>query len=70
MVDAFTDAARKCLPEAGATKGRPWVSEATLELIALREETRRTCDHEAEKRLHGRIKAAVKADRSKWLDEM
>eukprot|EP00959_Pyramimonas_sp_CCMP1952_P447632 9373017-Pyramimonas_sp.AAC.1 len=59
MVVAFKhDAAGECLPTVPATRHRPWISIATLELITRRGEARGNGDFDREKRFHGMIKAS------------
>ena len=46
MVDAFKHAVDECVPTVPATRHRPWISSATLELIARRGEARRNGENQ------------------------
>ena len=70
MVGAFQHAAKVCLPTLAATRHRPWISSATLELITSRSDARKNGDYAREKQLSGKIRASVKADRNRWLDDL
>ena len=69
MISAFRDAADRCLPEAALRPKRPWISEQTLAIIRERNDARSRGLLAQERALTQRVKASVKADRTRWLED-
>ena len=63
-------AAAQHLHSTAATARKPWVSERALKLICARSAARLAGQHAEERRLNKQVRAAVKQDRAKWLDEL
>jgi len=53
----------------GRAAKRPWISQRSLDLIDQRENARKQGWGWAEKDLHCRVRASVKQDRKKWIDD-
>ena len=68
--DAFLRAATLALPARQATKRRPWIHDATLQLIDERNSARRSNDAAKEHVLNASIRSAVKTDRAAWLNRL
>jgi hypothetical protein len=49
---------------------KPWISQATLELINQRRHARAQNELECERRLHKEVRKSAKQDRTAWLDQM
>ena len=56
MVNALSASASACLPQSRQAQRRPWIGDATLELIATRNKARAGGHLAREKILNGRIK--------------
>ena len=67
---ALNAAAERHLPKHAFERKRPWISDATLDLIQQRQEARIAGDWEREKTLYKKTKLSVKRDRGAWLEDM
>ena len=69
---AFKDAFKVAdseVPERAAKPNKPWIRNATMELIQWRASARLANDEEIVRRLHKLVRRSVKEDRSAWIDE-
>ena len=51
------------------TAKRPWISSSTLSSLMRRNEARANGNYSEEKLLHREVRASVRRDRARWLDE-
>ena len=63
-------AAAESVPSLAATPQKPWISQATLNIIESRGVARRAGQHQLEQALHCMIRAAVRADKQRWLNDL
>ena len=69
--DVLSQAADKFLPPpTSVEKKRPWISEATLELLKQRSAARLHGDYDIERLLTKDIKRSARRDRSNWLKDL
>ena len=66
----FLAAAAHTLPPEPRIARRPWISQATLDLICDRTNARRTADYSLEKELSKEIRRSAKRDRAQWLTDL
>ena len=64
------DAAAQVLPAAQARRLRPWIGEATLELICSRDAARKQGHRQTELLLNKQVRGSAKNDRTKWLNDI
>ena len=69
IVGAFKKA-EHAIPCSVTERRKPWIREATLQLIADRQRARLTADIALERHLHKAVKRAAKADRGAWLNDL
>ena len=67
---SFLAAAAHTLPPEPRTARRPWISQATLDLICDGRNARRTADYVLEKELNKEIRRSAKRDRAQWLTDL
>ena len=58
------------IPKVQSRRKKPWISDATLNLLAQKYEARRSDDWTEEKRLRKAVKRSAKRDRATWLDHL
>ena len=69
MTAAFHDVAHTCLPSLKCKPQRPWISNATLQIIARRHEARQYGNFNLERKLTVDIKRSVNDDRARWAGD-
>jgi len=62
--------AEATLPKRPKPPNKPWITTATLELVASRQRARATGNWTLEKQLRKQIQKSAKQDRAKWLEEL
>ena len=62
--------AHKVVPEKVKSPNKPWISQATLHLIAQKHEARQRGDWPTERCLRKDVKVSAKRDRAIWLEAM
>jgi hypothetical protein len=60
--------AEQLIPFEAKKPNKPWITAATLGLIADRSAARARCDNAAQKLLHRAVRNSVRTDRSSWLN--
>ena len=68
FASSAVDIAQRVLPAKAAQAARPWISEATLHLIQLRNAARMRNDRGDVLLLNRRIRNAARNDRKRWLE--
>ena len=68
--DACKTAASCCLPLIRAMRKRPWISDAILKLIDLRDEARGCHDYATEVFYNKKIRRSSVLDRASWLNRL
>ena len=67
---SFASAGKAVLPVSPMQPRRPWIRQATLDLITARSSARISGDYETEKKLNKDIRRAAKVDRAEWLNSL
>ena len=70
MTAAFPDVAHNCLPSQKCKPQRPWIRNATLQIVARRPEARQYGNFDLERKLTVDIKRCVNDDRARWLGNL